>query len=663
MKTKSQNSSTLDGILLKGTISVHPKGFAFVSPSDSLTFPEDIFIPKHLKEGAVDGDLVEVLISPERKPQKGPEGKVLSVLKRGKTEMVGVVWRINPKGEALLYIQSLGPSKQALIKNEPSSELQIGDRLVIEIKEWRDEKSPALAIPKKRLGSINDPATDIPSAIIDFGIEKSFPPEVLTSVKELPSEVRDEDLIGREDFTALETFTIDPDTARDFDDALSLTLTEEGHYHLAVHIADVSHYVKEGTPLDLEAQKRANSTYFPGECVPMLPEELSNHLCSLKSDLIRLTLSVLMEFDATGSLLSSQIVRGFIKSQKRFTYKEAKMVLDKTIQSPHYPTLKEMEKLCHLLKAKRFERGSIDLALSEVVIQVDSKGKPTGHEKVDYDITHQLVEEFMLKANEVVAKAFSNEKRCTIFRIHEPPNEENFSDFFSLARSMGFFLPSRVEAQDIQKVFEMARATPHLDQLSIAYIRSMKLAIYSHENLGHYGLALENYCHFTSPIRRYSDLIVHRRLFEKEESHLPSAAKYCSERERISFKAEMSVLLLKKLRLLKQYQDEDPHRVYSSMITKIKPFGIYFEVPPIQYEGFLSLSSLHDDYYAYNRETNSLAGVHTGKGYKVGTSIEVQIEKIDFILMESKWTLNAPQKKLKKRSSKGKTSFKSRKKR
>lgn len=634
-------------VTTQGIIHVHPKGFAFVTPEDTKTFPEDVFIPKHQKGNAVDGDRVEIAISPERKTDKGPEGVVKKILERGKEEIVGIVWIINPKGHYLLYVQSLGKTKNALVKKSTKSSYQIGDRLLLKVIDWGDEKAPALCHVKEKLGTVFEPQTDIPAAIKDFGIRQEFPRGVLNQIKKLPPEVEKNDLEGREDLTHLETFTIDPDTARDFDDALSLTEDKKGHFHLAVHIADVSHYVEKGTPLDDEAKKRSNSTYFPGQCVPMLPEELSNHLCSLKEKVTRLTISVLMELDAEGNVLNYRIVRGFIYSQKRFTYKQAKEILDGKKKSPHANTLKLMEKLCLLLKKKRFERGSVDLALSEVVIQVNQKGKPTGYEIVEYDITHQLVEEFMLKANELVAEEFGKRGQKAVFRIHEPPGEDNLTAFYNLARSLGFPMPSKVETSDVQKLFDLAKNTPHAEQLSIAYIRSMKLAVYSKENVGHFGLALENYCHFTSPIRRYSDLVVHRLLFTKYDEDLDRVSKHCSERERVSSQAEMSVVLMKKLRLLEMYQKEDPARLYAATVSKIKPFGIFFEVSPIQYEGFLPLSCLEDDYYEYHNET--LVGQNTKKTYKSGSPVELFLEQIDLTTMETKWQLNSPSRSTKKK--------------
>lgn len=661
-KFRSKNHNA-DHIITSGVIHVHPKGFAFVTPDDSEKFPEDVFIPKHLKGNAVDGDRIELAIASERKTNKGPEGWVTAILERGKQEIVGIVWIINQKGDYLCHIQSLGRTKPALIKKSESTSYKIGDRLLLKVLDWGDERDPAICMVAQKLGTIEDPQTDIPAAIKDFGIRKEFPKAILDQVKKFSKEVEKEDLKDREDLTNLETFTIDPDTARDFDDALSLTEDTKGHFFLSVHIADVSHYVKERSALDIEAKMRANSTYFPGECVPMLPEELSNHLCSLKEKVIRLTISVLMELDPQGDVLSYRIVRGYIKSRKRLTYKEAKKILDEEEKSPHYDALKRMEKLCLLLKKKRSERGSVDLALPEIVIKIDKQGNPTGYEIVEYDITHQLVEEFMLKANEIVAQDFVKKKKPAIFRIHEPPGVENLATFYALARSLGFPLPDKVEIEDIQKLFQLAKTSPHVEQLSIAYIRSMKLAMYSKENVGHYGLSLENYCHFTSPIRRYSDLIVHRYLFADSIDDLDKIAKECSEKERISFKAEMNVLLMKKLRLLLSYQKEDPTRLYSAVVSKVKPMGIFFEVFPIQYEGFLHVSAMEDDYYEYQHTTGTLLGRGSQKCYKTGTPLEVLLEKIDLILMESKWNFNCLPQKFKKSSSKKTKSSRSRKKR
>ena len=638
-------------ITIQGTIHVHTKGFAFVSPDDYEKYPYDIFIPKHLKGNAVDGDRVAIFVNIHKKGDKGPEGQVQSILKRGRDTFVGIVWTTSSKNEPLLYIPSLGKSKYGLIEQQGEKKYEIGERIIVKVIDWGKEKEPLLCKVMEKIGPIDDPSTDIPATLKEFGIRQQFSQEVLDQVNTFSKNVPKQDLNGRRDFTQLETFTIDPETARDFDDALSLTEDAQGHFHLIVHIADVSHYVKEKTPLDEEAKYRSNSTYFPGTCIPMLPEALSNHLCSLKENVIRLTISVIIELSPDGAVLKYEIVQGFIKSQKRYTYQEAKDILDKKRPSPHYETLKRMEKLCILLKKKRFERGSIDLALSDVVIQVDQKGKPIGYQIVSYDITHQLVEEFMLKANELVAEEFTKRGQKSVFRIHNSPTEENLAPFYDLAQNLGFSFSQKKDFSEIQKVFELAKQTPYTEQLAIAYIRSMKLAMYSRENVGHYGLALENYCHFTSPIRRYSDLIVHRLLFSKrannqiDGANLDQIARQCSEKERISFKAEVAITTMKKLRLLKAYQAKTPKRIYSAIVTKIKPFGVFFEVSPLQCEGFLHISDLNDDYYLY--QMHALVGQHSRKEYKVGSPLDLYLEQVDLILMESRWTLIQSKKKKK----------------
>lgn len=300
-----------------------------------------------------------------------------------------------------------------------------------------------------------------------------------------------------------------------------------------------------------------------------------------------------------------------------------------------------MVDLCLLLKKKRYERGSIDFALPETVIVVDEKGKPTGVKRIEYDITHQLVEEFMLKANETVAKELSDRGKTLLFRVHEEPAEENFEDFFQFARSLGFSLVAKPTSADLQALFEQAKQSPHLQQLSIAFIRSMKLAQYSPDNIGHFGLGLEHYCHFTSPIRRYSDLIAQRLLFDEEPEgiDLSQIALKCSEQERVSFRAESSVKTLKKLRLLQHYLDENPHQEHEAIITRIKPFGIHFEISNLMLEGFLHISELENDYFVYDGVRNQLIGRSTRKTHFLGEKIKVLIAQVDLILQEGRWML------------------------
>lgn len=634
--------------LMTGTIRVHVKGFGFVVPDHKIKYPQDIFIPKHLTDSAVDGDRVEVEVNGASTSEKGPEGKVIAVLERGRTHIGATIHHLAPAkgGKAMAYAYSplLGNSK--LIAVIPKKKTVIGDRVIIKVRNWGSEKEAPEGEISHFLGHISDPSCDIKCAIEEFDLRSVFPPEAIEQTLDWGREVPKAELKKREDLTTLTTMTIDPETAKDFDDALSISKDKKGIYHLGVHIADVAHYVSVGSPLDLEAVQRGNSTYFPGYCLPMLPHELSDHLCSLQPDVIRLTVSVLADFDKDGTMLSYKIVRSFIKSAKRFSYEEAKQVLDGELKSPHLDALKLMVELCMLLKNKRHERGSIDFALPELVIIVDEKGQPHKTKRVEYDITHQLVEEFMLKANEIVAKHLADKGKPVVFRVHEAPDKEDFDDFYAMARSLGFTLPAAPSQRDIQELFEKAKKTPFAQQLAVGFIRSMNLALYSPENIGHYGLALEYYCHFTSPIRRYTDLVIQRLLFDQEgkDLQIDKIAEIASERERISFRAESSVKLLKKLRLMEHWMKEEPLEVYEALITRIKPFGLFFDINHLMLEGFLHISELDNDYFVYNEPQNVLIGRSSGKVYRAGDTIKVRPTAIDLVLLESRWELDLPKK-------------------
>jgi ribonuclease R len=627
--------------VITGLIRVHARGFGFVIPDHPTDCPQDVFIPKHLTDNAVDGDHVEIELAPEANWEKGPEGKVLTVLKRGRTHLAGIIRSIDVSGNPIAYVPLLGAGKPAVVQQSQDDGLKLGDRIIMKVVEWSDKEEPTICEFSHLIGHISNPACDVPAAIEEFGLIKDFSAKALKQAKGYGKTVTKKDLEGREDFTKIETITIDPETAKDFDDALSLHKDRKGNYELVVHIADVAHYIPEGSPLDLDALGRCNSTYFPGTCVPMLPEELSNQLCSLRPDVIRLTVSVIINFDKEGNVLKSRVTRGFIKSARRFTYEEAKSVIDGKLKSPFAPLLKRMVDLCLLLKKKRSERGSIDFALPDIVLVVDEKGMPSGVRTVEYDISHQLVEEFMLKANETVAKHLFDKGKPVIYRIHEEPSLEDFQDFFALARALGFPLPEKPTTQDLQQLFDKAKKTPFGQQLSVGFIRSMKLAIYSPENVGHYGLSLEYYCHFTSPIRRYTDLIIGRLLFDEEgkDLDLHKIALKCSDQERLSFRAESSVKVLKKLRLLKTYLDEDPLREYNAVITRVKPFGISFEIADLMVEGFLHISQLENDYFIFDPKRNVLFGRSSGKVHSCGETIKVMPVSVDLILSETRWVL------------------------
>lgn len=627
-------------IMVTGIINMHPRGFGFVK-QDGPSDEGDVFIPKHLTLNAVDGDHVEVVINTDTTSDKGPEGKVIAILSRNRTHMAGIITQVSDFGEILAYVPLLGTSQRIIVKSTPEFDPIPGDRVVMKVLEWGSKDQDTECSISHRLGHINDPSCDIEAAIEEYELRSEFSSKVLKEAASFGKVVSQADMKGREDLRHLECFTIDPTTAKDFDDALTLSKDKKGNYRLIVHIADVSHYVQEGSAIDADASKRCNSTYFPGRCLPMLPQGLSENLCSLKPGVNRLAMSVAMDFNPEGDLLSYRIFRSVIKSGKRFSYTDAKEVLDGKRKSKHAPTLQLMVELCGLLKAKRYERGSLEFALPDLVVMVDAQGVPYDTEYVSYDITHQMVEEFMLKANETVALHLDKQGKSLAYRIHEEPSEDNLKDFSLLANAFGFTLPEVPRPQDLQKLFDEALGTPYGQFLAVSYIRRMRQAQYSPDNIGHYGLGLTHYCHFTSPIRRYVDLVIHRSLFTDclDLKKLDQIAKQSSEQERISAKAENTVNLLKKLRFLAGIRQTNPYKEYQAVVTRVKPFGFSFELLDFLLEGFLHVSELDQDYFVYDDRRKQLTGRHTQKVYASGDRISVMLKEVNFIYLESKWEI------------------------
>lgn len=613
-----------------GIITIHPRGFGFVQSKDLANYPLDIFIPKPYIHGALEGDLVNCLIVSTDSP-KGPEGHIKEILQRAHKEVTGVIKKKISQKEYAVFSPLYGTQKEVIVHTPKVMKLPIGTRLTLTVEKWGSEKEAIHGVLKEIIGDINDPTIDVESGVLEYHIHKEFPKSCIEQAKEYGTKISKKILTDRKDLTKLETFTIDPTTAKDYDDALSIEKISDSLYHLYVHIADVSYYVKKDTPLDDEAFKRGNSTYFPGKCIPMLPEELSNELCSLKENVQRLAVTVEMFIGKDGQVQSYEIYKSVIKSDKRFTYLEAKDVLDGKKKSKHLPSLKLMVELCNILKELRSKRGSIDLSLASIDLIVDPKGEVVGLEKVEYDITHQMVEEFMLKANEIVAYDLVQRQKPAVFRVHDKPEKENLEDFYTLARMLGFHLPQEPTVEDLQELFAKVKNTPYAYQLATNFIRSMKLAFYSDQNVGHYGLALVHYCHFTSPIRRYTDLIVHRQLFEDiADQDLKALSKHCSDTERKSFKAESSVVSLKKMRYLKKMLNDNPYGIYEASISKIKPFGFFFELEFILFEGYIHVSEM-EDYYEYCQKRNILIGKRNGQILSQGLSVSIRIVSIDLI--------------------------------
>ncbi len=616
--------------VVHGTISMHARGFGFVKPEEG----PDIFIAPPLTHNAVDGDKVEVEI--ESESARGPEGRVLAVLERARTHIAGTVIRVKSDGTAYFHVPMFGDRYSVIAE---ATKLKYGDRVILHVTRWGSKDMDTLVEVSHHLGNIDDPSVDIAAGCEEFELRLDFPAKVRNEAKKFGTKVKQSDIKGREDYRDVETITIDPKTAKDFDDALSISVDSKGQFHLAVHIADVSHYVAPGSPLDMEARTRCNSTYLPGTCVPMLPSELSDNLCSLKPRVNRLAATVLMLFDKRGNLVEYDVVRSVIKSDQRFSYEDAMAVLDGKKKSPHKKALQDMVKLCNLLKKQRHSRGGVEFALPEAALIIDDKGVPERIEWVEYDITHQLVEEFMLKTNEVVARHIEEEGGKLPFRVHPEPGGQSQRDFAAFVRVHGHKMSDEPTPEEIRHLFEAVEGTPQAKVIAVAYIRSMQLAIYSPDNVGHYGLKLEHYCHFTSPIRRYIDLVIHRILFGSQPTReeLEKVSEGCSEQERKSARAENQVKTLKKLRLLKRVDDEVDHRQYKAVVASVKPFGIFFELTDFVLEGFLHISQVGSDFYRFEERRMALVGERTGERFQVGDEVTVRLRSLDLITLQTEW--------------------------
>lgn len=608
--------------VISGVIRVHPRGFGFIKGEF-----DEVFVPKREMQGAVDGDEVEVEISPHRS-EKGFEGRVKKVLKRSRSHAAGTIAEIHKK-IPYAFVPLLSEELMRIKSAEP---LKIGDRITIRVDEWGTQKKEPSGEMVAKLGHISDPSCDIQAAIEEFELEGDFPKEVTEEAKAFGRDVTD--INGRIDLRDLVTITIDPLTAKDFDDALSLTIDKNGHFHLGVHIADVSHYVKPGTLLDREARRRCNSTYLPGTVVPMLPHELSSHLCSLMPHVDRFAVSVLIEMNPQGEVVNYKFGRSVIHSDQRFSYEEAKEVLDGTKQGQHKGLLEDLVKLCHVLKKRRAERGSIEFTLPDTQLRLDKRGMPTHIEIVEYDITHQLVEECMLAANTLVAKHLSEKGTPLPFRIHEEPFDEKMKEFAATATALGFKLSEKPDAQELQNFFDQIRDTSLGKFFATSFIRTMKMAIYSTENVGHFGLSLEHYTHFTSPIRRYIDLVVHRALLNEPIDDLEKIAEACSEKERLSARAENSVLNLKKLRYLENSLKTQDH--FCAIVTAVKPNGFVFEVTDFLLEGFVPLAAF-EDHFTFDHKTMTVKSKNDS--YRTGDQIEVYPEEINLITQDVVWSI------------------------
>jgi ribonuclease R len=505
---------------------------------------------------------------------------------------------------------------------------------VVELREWESRNSNPEGEIIEVLGSPDEEGVDMLSVLRQYNLPLHFPKKALAEARSIGSVVDARDLAGRTDCRSHQVVTIDPDDAKDFDDAICLQPASNQQWKLWVHIADVSNYVKPGTALDDEARKRGNSTYLVDRVIPMLPEALSNELCSLKPNVDRLTKCVEFLLSADGQVLKANFYPAVIRSQQRFTYREVLAVLQRAPVGPIEQMLHDANQMAQRIRRARMKAGSLELDFPESKIRLDEHGKVTHIEKVENDISHQLIEEYMLLANEAVAGKLMALNRPAVYRIHEPPDEKRLREYREDVLGYQIACGNLSNRLEVQKLLQKLSTLPIGQALKIGFLKSLMRARYSVEPLGHYGLAKKKYTHFTSPIRRYADLLVHRALFQKpgqpiSTQSLKEVTEHISDTERNSADAERDSKDVKLFAFLTaQLESKEPQR-YPGLVTDVRNFGFFVDVPGLGMSGLVPLSTLADDFFQYDSNRSQLVGRRTRRVIKLGDQVEVQVAKVD----------------------------------
>ncbi len=626
--------------LVRGKFIGHAKGFGFVTPeTDGM---DDIFIPPPEVNGAMNGDIVLVRVS---KGDYGDrrEGSIIRIAERKTTKVVGTYQ--DNRGFGFVIPDDKKLPMDIFIGKGNSLDAVEGHKVVVEITEWPSELKSATGMVVQILGHKNDPGVDILSIIHKHGIEVEFPPEVMEQANKTPDEVQEKDLFKRRDLREDLVITIDGADAKDLDDAISLVKNEDGTYTLSVHIADVSYYVEEHTPLDEEAYDRATSVYLTDRVIPMLPHKLSNGICSLNPHVDRLTMSCQMTIDRNGKVIHHEIFESVIQSKERMTYTDVYKIIgekDEELMKKYehiVPMLNNMADLASILRQKRIDRGAIDFDFKESKVIVDEQGWPTDIVIRERTAAERLIEEFMLAANETVAEHFHWMQVPFLYRIHEDPKAEKLQRFFEFLTNFGIVVKgtgNKVHPRALQEIVESIEGMPEETVISTMLLRSMQQAKYFEESLGHFGLSADFYTHFTSPIRRYPDLIVHRLirtyLINKDVSsetiahwnaNMSEIAQHTSERERRAVDAERDTDALKKA----QYMLDKIGEEFDGVISSVTNFGMFVELENTV-EGLVHVSYMTDDYYRFDDRQMMMIGEHTGKQFRIGDEVTIKVVSV-----------------------------------
>jgi ribonuclease R len=645
--------------LVTGTLSVHQAGYAFL-PREKAG-EADLFIAAENTGTAMHGDKVVARITRDERSARAKgrdraEGRIIRILERAHDSIVGTLQQsknffyVVPDDPRIVHnVYVAGPVAAVYDRQTPGLQTdegrrsqtpataKPGDKVVVRLEAWESRHVNPEGEIIEVLGPSSAPGVDMLSIIRKYHLPTQFPKSVLEEAERIPETVAEEMFEGREDLREKFIVTIDPDDARDFDDAIDVERIQGGGWRLGVHIADVAAYVTPGRALDREAYKRGNSVYLPDRVIPMLPERLSNGVCSLNPGVNRLTHSVFLEFTKDGRTKSARFARTVIRSARRLTYREAYAILKAPPNDQLGERLHVAWELASLLRKNRFAQGSLDLDFPEVKVRLDKEGKPIRLERIENDESHQLIEEFMLGANEAVARELKNRLMPTIYRVHENPDPEKLAEYRELVLSYGYKVGDISRRQELQRLLASLAGKPEEQALKIGLLKSLKRARYAPQPLGHFGLAKNNYTHFTSPIRRYADLVIHRSLAERDQSRrirtdmgsIAAIAEHISETERVAADAEMDGVKMKKLEFFQRQLDARDPQVFRATVLEVKNFGLVVELPDVLITGLIHVSSLTDDFYSYDSVQRRLIGRQSRRRFSVGDEVRVFVARVD----------------------------------
>ena len=627
--------------LVRGRVSAHAKGYAFVVPEEPGY--DDIFIPPGETNNALNGDIVLAKVTKESSGARR-EGTIVRILERGVKQVVGTYTESANFGFVIPDDKKF--NGDIFIPKHASKGAVEGHKVVVNITVYPEGRMSAEGEVVQILGHRNDPGVDILSIIYKHGLPIEFPEEVMEQAQKVPDKISEAEIKGRRDLRNEVYVTIDGADAKDLDDAVSVTRLDNGNFKLGVSIADVSYYVTENSPIDKEAYERGTSVYLVDRVIPMIPHRLSNGICSLNPKVDRLTLTCEMEINERGVVVSHEIFESVIKTTERMTYFDVNKILvdqDEELREKYHdlvPMFEDMEELAAILRKKRMKRGAIDFDFKEAKVIVDDDGHPTDVVIRERSVAERLIEEFMLAANETVAEHFHWLELPFIYRIHEDPKEDKLQRFFEFITNFGLIVRGKantVHPRALQEIIEEVQGKPEEMVVNTVMLRSMQQAKYYPENLGHFGLATDYYTHFTSPIRRYPDLIVHRLIRtyiikgemdpqtqEKWSALLPEIAQHTSKMERRAVDAERETDELKKT----EYMEDKIGEEFDGIISSVTNFGIFVELPNT-IEGLVHVSYLTDDYYHYDERQYAMIGERTGNVFRIGDEITVRVISVD----------------------------------